>query len=90
MSDSVQPRGDQGSSEGRNWSRREFFQTSAILAATPWVSAPLASPVFGQEAGDLPPLKIGLVGCGGRGTGAATQALRADPGVVLHALGDVF
>ena len=35
-------------------------------------------------------LKIGLIGCGGRGTGAASQALKADSDVVLHAMGDVF
>jgi predicted dehydrogenase len=35
-------------------------------------------------------LKVGLVGCGGRGTGAAIEALRADPNVELTALGDVF
>jgi predicted dehydrogenase len=35
-------------------------------------------------------LKIGLVGCGGRGAGAAGQALSADKNVVLHAMGDVF
>jgi myo-inositol 2-dehydrogenase / D-chiro-inositol 1-dehydrogenase len=35
-------------------------------------------------------LKVGLIGCGGRGTGAAVQALRADPDVVLTAMGDVF
>jgi len=31
-----------------------------------------------------------LIGCGGRGTGAASQALRADPNVKLVALGDIF
>ncbi|MBM3835180.1 MAG: hypothetical protein FJ403_18280 [Verrucomicrobia bacterium] len=35
-------------------------------------------------------LRIGLVGCGGRGTGAAAQALAADPNVKLVALGDAF
>lgn len=35
-------------------------------------------------------LKVGLIGCGGRGTGAANQALNADPNVVLTAMGDVF
>jgi predicted dehydrogenase len=35
-------------------------------------------------------LKVGLVGCGGRGTGAASQALEADPDVVLHAMADIF
>src|SRR5205085_7445777 len=35
-------------------------------------------------------LKIGLIGCGGRGSGAAGQALTADKNVVLTAMGDVF
>jgi phosphoglycerate kinase len=35
-------------------------------------------------------LKVGLVGCGGRGTGAASQAISADPGVVLWAVADAF
>ncbi len=37
-----------------------------------------------------PTLKVGLIGCGGRGTGAAVQALQADPDAVLTAMGDVF
>ena len=41
-------------------------------------------------AGGSDTLKVGLVGCGGRGTGAALQALRADKGSVLWAMGDVF
>ena len=35
-------------------------------------------------------LKIGLVGCGGRGNGAATQALNTKNNVVLWAMGDLF
>jgi predicted dehydrogenase len=35
-------------------------------------------------------LKIGLIGCGGRGSGAALQALQADPDTLLTAMGDVF
>jgi len=35
-------------------------------------------------------LKVGLIGCGGRGTGAAAQALQADGNVVLAVMGDVF
>jgi predicted dehydrogenase len=35
-------------------------------------------------------LKIGLIGAGGRGTGAASQALTADPNVKLWAVGDAF
>lgn len=36
------------------------------------------------------PIRVGLVGCGGRGTGAARQALAADSGAVLVAAGDYF
>ena len=36
------------------------------------------------------PLKAGLVGCGGRGTGAACNFLDAGPGLQITALGDVF
>jgi len=43
-----------------------------------------------QAAGRSGPLKVGLIGCGGRGTGAANQALNADKEVVLTALGDAF
>ncbi len=35
-------------------------------------------------------LKVGLVGCGGRGNGAANQALNADPNIELYAMADVY
>jgi predicted dehydrogenase len=35
-------------------------------------------------------LRVGLIGCGGRGTGAAAQALAADKNVKLTAMGDAF
>src|SRR5690606_20904363 len=35
-------------------------------------------------------LKVGLIGCGGRGTGAANQALNADKNVHITAMGDIF
>ena len=44
----------------------------------------------GAFAGGGDRIRIGLVGCGGRGTGAAIQAAAADPGVVITALGDLF
>ena len=70
------------------WTRREFVQTSAVLAATPLIPGTLSA-LAGSE-GTAPPLKVGLVGCGGRGTGAALQALRADDGAILYGLADVF
>jgi len=64
--------------------RRDFLKTStATLAAT----LPLASGLY-AAGGDT--LRVGLVGCGGRGTGAAGQALMADKNVKLTAMGDAF
>lgn len=36
------------------------------------------------------PIRVGLIGCGGRGNGAAVQALAADPQVHITALADIF
>ncbi len=61
--------------------RREFLTAAG--------AASLAIPMnVHPGGGDL--LKIGLVGCGGRGTGAAANALAADPNVKLVAMGDAF
>src|ERR1041384_8294439 len=42
------------------------------------------------HAGGSDVLRVGLIGCGGRGTGAAEQALCADKNVKLVAMGDAF
>ncbi|MDH4296268.1 MAG: Gfo/Idh/MocA family oxidoreductase [Cyclobacteriaceae bacterium] len=68
-------------------SRRKFMQyTGAMIGGMALPITPLQS-VF---AGNNNTLKIGLIGCGGRGAGAASQALAADPNSVLTAMGDVF
>jgi predicted dehydrogenase len=64
-------------------SRRNFFKTTASAAAA------LSSIPNAHAAGsDL--LRIGLIGCGDRGTGAAAEALAADSNVRLVALADAF
>jgi predicted dehydrogenase len=66
-------------------SRRQFLTTAAATsAAATLAQVPLV------HAGSTNVLKVGLVGCGGRGTGAAAQALRADSHVKLWSMGDVF
>jgi len=70
----------------RNPSRRDFLKTSSTAAAASALAFP--SVTLGKEAGDK--MKIGFIGCGGRGTGAASQALKADSNVELWAVGDVF
>ena len=67
-----------------NTNRRSFLKAGALSAAT----IPLAGGGVFAQGSDV--LKIGLVGCGGRGSGAASQAMRADRAVSLHAMGDMF
>jgi len=50
----------------------------------------VAIPTMLDQAPDGPVLKAGLIGCGGRGTGAAVQFLSAGPNLQIVALGDVF
>jgi predicted dehydrogenase len=67
-------------------SRRQFIKAAVATSA----AAATLSQVSFVHAGGTNVLKIGLIGCGGRGTGAASQALRADQHVKLWALGDAF
>jgi myo-inositol 2-dehydrogenase / D-chiro-inositol 1-dehydrogenase len=67
--------------------RRTFMKTTA--AATAAATANLVLPHRVHAAGS-DTLRVGLVGCGGRGTGAARDCLRAADGVELVALGDVM
>src|SRR4051794_12641562 len=64
--------------------RREFLKTSAL--ATACVAAFGAAPNTSADATGGT-LRVGLIGCGGRGTGAAAQALNADGNVKLVAMG---
>jgi len=67
-------------------SRREFLQTSTAATA----AATVAFPALLRAAPNSDKLRIGFIGCGGRGTGAAAQALKADSNVELWAMGDAF
>jgi predicted dehydrogenase len=65
----------------RSTSRREILKGGALLAGAPVL-------LKGAPVGKA--IKVGLVGCGGRGTGAAAQALKADDYAELTAVADVF
>jgi len=72
-------------------SRRQFLKTSSAVAIGGALGSPLAFTRDASAAGALGgTLKVGLVGCGGRGSGAAAQALSTGPNVVLTAMGDAF
>ncbi|VTS06719.1 Gfo/Idh/MocA family protein [Tuwongella immobilis] len=66
--------------------RRDFMKTATITGAA-LATTGFAGGVFAK--GDET-IKVGLIGCGGRGTGAADNILEADPNVRIVALGDVF
>lgn len=71
--------------------RRHFLKTSAASATL--AAAAAASVHSSVRAAGVDPskkLKVGFVGTGGRGTGAAAQALAADDNVELYAMADVF
>jgi len=69
--------------------RRDFLKTSGRALAGAALVAPLATPRAGYAAEDNT-IRIALVGCGGRGTGAAANALSTKGPVKLVALADVF
>ena len=83
-------------------SRRNFFGKAAAVGVAGLVVPALISGCSGEpkkvvelptmldKAPDGPVLKAGLIGCGGRGTGAAINFLSAGPNLKIIALGDIF
>ncbi|WP_341215139.1 Gfo/Idh/MocA family oxidoreductase [uncultured Wocania sp.] len=71
-----------------NLSRRNFVKGSSLAAGGILLTPSLltASPIFNK----VKKLKLAVVGCGGRGTGAVSQALKADENVELVAMADAF
>src|SRR5690606_21883108 len=68
---------------------RSFLKTSGIALLAGTLAYPMGM-ASASASSVKSTLKVGLVGCGGRGTGAAAQAIRADENVVITAMGDVF
>lgn len=70
-------------------SRRDFLRKGTLtIASGAFMGALAANPV--PRGVETKQLKIGLVGCGKRGTGAAFEALTASKAVKLVAMGDAF
>src|SRR5512135_3520953 len=70
--------------DNSSFTRRDFFKTAAA------VSVAASLPDFGVFAAGSDTIKVGVIGCGGRGTGATIDCLNADPGVEVVALGDLM
>ncbi len=71
----------------KSTSRREFLKNTGRIAATSAFMAAAAPRIY---AGESNTIKVALVGCGGRGTGAAVNALSTKGSTQLVALADVF
>lgn len=73
-----------------SYSRRKFLQVAGVTAATGILATDsvLGANLLWRNNSNT--LKVGLIGCGGRGTAAAMEALNADPNVVLSAMADAF
>jgi predicted dehydrogenase len=67
--------------------RREFLKTSGAAVAGAALAGAVARPGYAAESNTI---KIALVGCGGRGSGAAAQALSTRGPTKLWAMADVF
>lgn len=74
--------------ESQGSTRRDFLKTSAVAAGVA-LSANLVASRMAHAAGS-DELKIGLVGAGGRGSGATAQALNTSNSVSLVAVADAF
>ncbi len=88
----------------KNQSRRNFIESTAVIGAlgTIGISQLLSSCKSGprlaktdvkpflDKAPDGQPLKAGVIGCGGRGTGAALNFVDAGNDLTIHAVADVF
>ena len=70
--------------------RRGFLRSSASAAVGGALVSGIGAPGIVSGSIGTKTLNVGLIGCGGRGTGAAFNALQADPNVVLTAMGDTF
>jgi myo-inositol 2-dehydrogenase / D-chiro-inositol 1-dehydrogenase len=68
--------------------RRDFLKTSLTAASAVAVGG--LSLARGAHAAGSDVIRVGLIGCGNRGPGAAVNALTVDPGARLVAMGDIF
>ncbi len=69
--------------------RRDFLKQVGAAAVGTAVASRIGS-IPGAHAAGSDEIRIGLIGCGGRGTGAALNALSSAPGVRLVAMADAF
>ena len=69
-------------------SRRDFLKTSTTVAGSAMLGT--LAIARGAHAAGSGTIKIGLIGCGGRGSGAAVNAMNAGKDIKLVAMADIF
>ncbi len=92
---------DQNADKTTDVSRRDFIHTTltagAAASSLAWIGGCAttghrtgSSPFFPPFAGESSLIRVGVIGCGGRGTGAAVNCIEASPEVAIVAMGDLF
>ena len=74
-------------SEGQGTSRRDFLQASAGVSAAALLATLPSRSLFADGTDTI---RVGLIGCGGRGTGAAQNCIESSEGVQIVAMADLF
>jgi len=88
MTSSSRPTSHQNAIPHSGASRRDFLKSGTTFAAAAGVTSTLARSVHAAEDNKI---RVALIGCGGRGTGAAENALQVNNGEIeLVAMADVF
>jgi len=80
---------NQSSPKNKRSSRRDFLKKSSAAAVGASIASRIGN-IPAVHAAGSDQIRVGLIGCGGRGSGAADQVLRAAPNVKLVAMGDAF
>ena len=73
------------SSRPPRYARRDFLKATVGIGTFAGLSFARSAHAAGSDT-----INIGMVGCGGRCSGAATDAMSADPGIRLVAMADLF
>ncbi|MCF2948481.1 Gfo/Idh/MocA family oxidoreductase [Paraglaciecola aquimarina] len=81
---------NKNSSVKNSMPRREFIKNSSLFTGGLLMASSFLSPAYANKVKNDKKLKLAVIGCGGRGTGAVSQALIADKNVELVAMADAF
>src|SRR5262245_56705256 len=78
------------STEHNATSRRQFLKTSTAATVGGLIAAPAILGTKSSAASPGDEIRVGLIGCGGRGSEASMNALRGDKNATLTAIGDIY